>query len=54
MTGVKLIKELETIQVLMEGGNKKKAQMNIDFLVRDVKRTFGRGELNAKSNTPNK
>lgn len=51
MTGVKLIKELESIQILMENGNKKKAQMTIDFLVRDVKRTFGRGEIAAKGNT---
>ena len=49
MTGQKLVKELETIQVLMERGNKKKAQMNIDFLVRDVKRVFGRGELSSST-----
>lgn len=45
MTGLKLVKELETIQILMEHDHKRKAQMNIDFLVKDIKRTFGKGEI---------
>jgi hypothetical protein len=45
MTGAKLVKDLETIQFLMEDGHKKKAQMSIDFLVQDVKRTFGKKEI---------
>ena len=45
MTGFKLVKELETIQILMEQDQKRKAQMNIDFLVKDIKRTFGKKEI---------